>query len=566
MEVPTNQDAVQHPEILEDGYGIECKWAGTGEESFENEREAESIDAFVKGRAGRRSNRILTFGCILVVVASVSIGMAFWARREKREERQHEQEVTASLQEPNIFDEATTRDAGKSKKGEKKSDKCGDGTSKSSKKSKKSCSPSMEPTYSQEPSMEPTFPPEPSTAPSNSQLPSISGNPSLSHNPSSEPSLMPSISTFPSIEPSNKPSLSVMPSVSQNPSGKPSPKPSISNAPSIEPTLSIEPSLSTIPSLSQTPSISKNPSSQPSVLPSISISPTCTCAAPLICNEFDACVCPNEDEYFYVSSVTLGACVTGTCGDGFTIIAYEQALGLDQASSSGLGNQEGSFTFLENLNAVLDGRPYEAVRFRWSNGEVTEAGEICFDLNPVADIFGTRDDAVAAANACAPISNRGDGYDIFTTSIFNFQSHVNGATGPLNENDMQFCKAAFSTSMSPNLPGDTGWGVTPADNEDFECGCNSNVWTGEGYYYGGTSSADSAALCKSWAGQWAAYKIDNEQKSGIYSRNLEIAVKFIDSLCPAGQVQDGVGCRCINPEEYLLPDGTCTTGKSSIIC
>ena len=81
-----------------------------------------------------------------------------------------------------------------------------------------------------------------------------------------------------------------------------------------------------------------------------------------------------------------------------------------------------------------------------------------------------------------------------------------------------FCRAATSTHRS----GDTSWGVKGTDT-NFDCGCSSGGWTGQGAYYGGTGydwnhNAGCNDGCDCWGGGWSG-SVDNGGQKGAVNVN-----------------------------------------------
>ncbi len=75
-------------------------------------------------------------------------------------------------------------------------------------------------------------------------------------------------------------------------------------------------------------------------------------------------------------------------------------------------------------------------------------------------------------------------------------------------------KLCVASRDSDVRPGDTSWGIVPADDNNTGCGCNSSGWMGRGAYYGGAPNGMQTA-CNGSGGGWAGVKDDTEPKGNI---------------------------------------------------
>ena len=87
-------------------------------------------------------------------------------------------------------------------------------------------------------------------------------------------------------------------------------------------------------------------------------------------------------------------------------------------------------------------------------------------------------------------------------------------------NGAVFCRACFEGSSS--RAGDTCWAITPSDDNNRQCGCNSGGWTGNGIYYGGWKSP---TFCGGQGGGFAGPKNHGGAKGNQASLGLIVKVK-----------------------------------------
>lgn len=113
------------------------------------------------------------------------------------------------------------------------------------------------------------------------------------------------------------------------------------------------------------------------------------------------------------------------------------------------------------------------------------------------------------------------GSDIFSnsgdTAITALTTSVSGIGG-----DAIFCHACMKNGV--DKPGDTCWGVLPANDHHRQCGCNSGGWTGTGVYYGGYRNP---TRCGGHGGGFAGPKANGHAKGGQGSLGLVLKVKSL---------------------------------------
>jgi hypothetical protein len=169
---------------------------------------------------------------------------------------------------------------------------------------------------------------------------------------------------------------------------------------------------------------------------------------------------------------------------GWTLVALEKPnndrnlilLGLEKGTPEDLVAGE---------NAIIGARfagIYSAVRIEWDTNR-----HITFDLVDGEIFEDTKNHDIKIANAK-------------TSENTLTQWLMNGA---------KFCRA---TSQSANsYPGDSSWAIKPAADNNTGCGCNGNMWSGQGAFYGGTG--DLKNYCGPWKGGFAGVKDDGDVKS-----------------------------------------------------
>ena len=84
--------------------------------------------------------------------------------------------------------------------------------------------------------------------------------------------------------------------------------------------------------------------------------------------------------------------------------------------------------------------------------------------------------------------------------------------------------------------GDTCWAVTPSDDRNRDCGCNSGGWNGEGIYYGGWPGSE-CNWCNCWGGGFVGHKTIGERKGGLNSIGFNLSMIFVSYVTDAPTYQ-----------------------------
>jgi hypothetical protein len=195
------------------------------------------------------------------------------------------------------------------------------------------------------------------------------------------------------------------------------------------------------------------------------------------------------------------------CGGGWTRVALENAYDAT-GSYNGARDRNGLLRFLGvvsgDASAIADG-----------SGEGNVAGNyhLGVDYDDIMVTWGVN--YACGTPAREVFNNNTIDYQI---PLSDFATNEPSLASSTASPGATFCRGAATWTR----PGDTSWAIKPANDFNFDCGCNNGGWTGLGVFYGGTRVGESTS-CAPWGGGFAGWQGNGQQK-GAYNPEFDTAI------------------------------------------